>query len=91
MPLIGLSFSGAALAFLSTVPHKYRAQIVKRARALIINPHPQGSKRLHGVTTPMGEPILRERSGDYRILYVLRKDPDQVVILDIDHRKDIYK
>ena len=39
----------------------------------------------------MGEPILRERSGDYRILYVLRKDPDQVVILDIDHRKDIYK
>lgn len=91
MPLVGLSFSGTALAFLSTVPHKFRAQIIKRSKSLINNPHPQGSKQLQGVTTPMGEPILRERSGDYRILYVLRKDPDQVVILDIDHRKDIYK
>lgn len=88
---MGLSFSESALAFFPTVPHKLRAQIIKKARALILNPHPQGSKKLQGITTSMGEPVHRERSGDYRILYVIRSNPSQVVILDIDHRKDIYQ
>jgi len=91
MALLKLSFSGSSLTFLSTVPQKFRAQIIKKVRALALNPYPQGSKKLQGVETPMGEPVYRERSGDYRILYVLRKDPDQVVILDIDHRKDVYQ
>jgi len=32
-----------------------------------------------------------ERSGDYRILYVVRKNPGEVIVLDIDNRKDVYK
>lgn len=91
MELIGLSFSGAALDYLATVPPKFRSQIVKKAKALMLNPCPQGSKQLQGIVTELGEPVRRERSGDYRILYVLRNDPNQVVILDIDHRKDIYR
>ena len=91
MPLVGLSFSASSLAFLSTVPHKLRAQVIKKAKALQLNPYPQGSKKLQGVETSLGEPVYRERSGDYRILYVVRNDPRQVVILDIDHRKDIYQ
>ena len=91
MPLVGLSFSESSLTFLSKVPQKLRAQIIKKAKALQINPYPQGSKKLQGVVTSMGESVHRERSGDYRILYVVRSDPTQVVILDIDHRKDIYQ
>jgi mRNA-degrading endonuclease RelE of RelBE toxin-antitoxin system len=34
-------------------------------------------------------PVYRERQGDYRILYSVR--PVIIVILDIDHRKDVYR
>jgi hypothetical protein len=46
---------------------------------------------LHDVATGEGDPVYRERSGDYRILYVVRSNPDEVLILDIDHRKDVYR
>lgn len=87
----GLAFSDAALRFLATVPKKLRSQIVRKAQALEAHPHPVGSKALNGYTTPLGEQVYRERSGDYRILYVIRKNPGHVLILDIDHRKDIYR
>ncbi|WP_374594775.1 type II toxin-antitoxin system RelE/ParE family toxin [Sphingosinicella sp.] len=86
---MGFAFTSAALDFLATLPPKIRKQVIKKAKALHTNPHPQGSKKLHDVVTDDGDPVYRERSGDYRILYVVR--PDEVMILDIDHRKDVYR
>jgi mRNA interferase RelE/StbE len=37
------------------------------------------------------EPVYRIRSGDYRVVYAVRSDPNEVVILDIGHRKDVYR
>lgn len=91
MPLIGLAFTEAALAFLETIPHKHRAPVVKKAKALLADPHPQGSKKLRGITTDAREPVYRERSGDYRILYIVTGNPSTILILDIDHRKDVYR
>lgn len=91
MQLIGFAFSNAALEYLSTLQPKVRKQIIKKAKALINNPFPQGCKKLQGVVTDESEPIYRERSGDYRILYVVRSNLTEVVILDIDDRKDVYK
>lgn len=91
MPLIGFAFSEASLKFLEAVQPKIRAQIIKKAKALIGDPYPQGAKKLQGVTTSADEPVYRERSGDYRILYVVRENPHEVVILDIGHRKDVYR
>jgi mRNA-degrading endonuclease RelE of RelBE toxin-antitoxin system len=34
-------------------------------------------------------PVYRVRQGDYRILYSVR--PIIIVILDIGHRKDVYR
>ena len=85
---MGFVFHKAALKYLETLPHKLRKQVTQKARALHTNPHPVGSKKLQGEETDEGEPIYRERSGDYRILYLVRVD--EVVILDIDHRKDVY-
>lgn len=90
-PLVGFSFTEAALKALERIPPRERAQVVKKAKALMGNPHPNGAKQLKGIKTDDGAPVLRERSGDYRILYVVRDNPQQVVILDIDHRKDVYK
>ena len=55
--------------------------------SLILDPRPQGSKKLKGST----ENIWRIRIGDYRIIYVIE---DQIQIIDIRrirHRKDVYK
>jgi mRNA interferase RelE/StbE len=91
MPLIGLTFTQSALDFLPTVPLKFRTQIIKKAKALINDPHPQGCKKLKDLETNTGDAIYRERSGDYRILYVVKNNPTHVVIIDIDNRKDVYK
>lgn len=88
---MGLVITKAALRNLANVPPKIRAQLIKKAKALILNPHPVGSKQLHGRMTDDGEPIYRQRSGDYRLLYVVRKNPDEVIVLDIGNRRDVYR
>jgi mRNA-degrading endonuclease RelE of RelBE toxin-antitoxin system len=69
-------------------PGKVRAQIVKKARALLTDPFPPGCKKLVGVTSGT-DAVWRVRSGDYRILYVAR--PNEVIVIDIGDRKDIYR
>lgn len=91
MPYIGFAFTDAAIDFLAGLPPKIRRQVIKKAKALHTNPHPPTSKKLHDVETSDGDPVYRERSGDYRILYVVRSNPAEVLILDIDNRKDVYR
>jgi len=87
--LFGLAFSEAAAHFLDRMPPgKSRAQVVKKAKAIILNPYPPGCRKLKGRIED-DEPVWRIRSGDYRILYVVREI--EVIILDIGHRKDVYK
>lgn len=87
--LYGFAFTEPALEFLESCVHgKLRSQIKRRIEALAANPTPPGSKKLVGVMD--GEyAVYRVRQGDYRILYSIR--PIIVVILDIDHRKDVYR
>lgn len=89
MPIVGFAFTDSALDFIAGLPPKIRRQVIKKAKALHTNPFPPGSKKLHEVQTPFGEAGYRERSGDYRILYIVRTKPAEVIILDIDNRKDV--
>lgn len=90
--LTGLVFTKAAVSNLERIPFKIRAQLIKKAKALILDPHPQGSKPLKGIKTVDDEVIYRQRSGDYRILYVVRTKPNnEVIVLDIGDRKDVYR
>ena len=91
MHLIGFAFTDRALDFLAGVPPKIRRQIVKKAKSLHTTPFPPTSKKLHDVTTPEGYSVYRERSGDYRILYIVRNKPAEVLVLDIGYRKEIYQ
>ncbi len=91
MPLIGFAFTERALDFLDELPPKLRRQVTKKAKVLHTEPYPPTAKRLSNVTTPEGEPVFRERSGDFRILYVVRTKPAEVIILDIGYRKDVYR
>lgn len=87
--LYGFACSETALAALEAIPKKFRLQILQKIKALAENPHPPGAKQLQ--RTVDGEtPTYRLRSGDYRILYSVRPGP-LVAILDIGHRKDVYR
>ena len=87
--LFGLAFSEAATASLDSMPSgKVRAQVAKKANSLIYDPHPPGCKKLIGVMDG-DDPVWRVRSGDYRILYIVREI--EVIVLDIGNRKDVYR
>jgi mRNA interferase RelE/StbE len=87
--LYGFAYSKDALKYLETmVPAKIRGQIKRRIEALAAKPMPPGSKKLVSVTDGK-YPVYRVRQGDYRILYSVR--PIIIVILDIGHRKDVYR
>jgi mRNA interferase RelE/StbE len=92
MALYEFAFAKPALDFLSTVDLKLRRQIIRKARALLVDPYPPGSKQLVGVTTQGGDAVRRVRSGDYRIMYVVKNGlPQVVLILDIKNRRDAYR
>ena len=35
--------------------------------------------------------VWAARRGTYRVLYRVREDPDEVIVLRIDHRRDVYR
>jgi mRNA interferase RelE/StbE len=88
--LYGFAFDEDPLEFLESVQPKIRRQIRNKIEALAKNPNPPGCKKLQG-NGEDEEPIFRIRSGDYRVLYAVRSNPDTIVVLDIGHRKDIYR
>jgi mRNA interferase RelE/StbE len=86
--LYGFAYTEVALRFLeSKVPSKFKGQIKRKIEALATDPFPAHRKLVQGVGN--GEEVWRIRSGDYRVLYVVRDV--SIVILDIDHRKDVYR
>ena len=87
--LYGFAYSETALQFLEiSVPPKIRRQIKNKVESLASAATPPGSKKLHAKLDG-GNPVYRVRSGDYRILYSVRGII--IVILDIGHRKDVYR
>ena len=89
--LYGFAYTEAALQFLEKgATAKIRKQVRNRIDKLAANPIPPGSKLVQGVTDGQ-YPVRRVRQGKHRILYSIRENPDQIVILDIDLRKDVYR
>lgn len=84
----GFAYDPQALEYLATLQKKIRKQIVAKIYKLAVEPYPQTAKLVQGMTDGE-EQVYRIRSGDYRILYVVRDVI--VVILDINHRKDVYR
>jgi mRNA interferase RelE/StbE len=84
-----LALGPAAASFLDGMkPSKTRARIVKKYRMLQENPYPNGCKKMESIKW-VNDAVWRVRVGDYRILYVIREQ--EVLVIDIDHRKDVYR
>jgi mRNA interferase RelE/StbE len=84
----GFAYDKHCLDYLKTLDKKCRRQIVTKIQQLAANPHPATAKVVQGMVDG-SERVYRIRSGDYRILYTVREVI--VCILDIDHRKDVYR
>jgi len=63
-----------------------RRRVAKALDALGADPEPPGCKPLKGAAG-----VMRIRVGDYRIVYMVIRDKQVIDVIDIDHRKDIYR
>lgn len=81
-----IELSRIALKNMAKIPKKDLVRIQDRIDALSIQPNPPDLKKVRG-----DENLFRIRSGDYRILYRIFNKVLKILIVDIDHRRDIYK
>lgn len=81
--MLHLFYKKAALKTLQTLPQKQAERILTAIESL-----PKGDvKALQGKHTP---PLWRLRVGNYRVIFS-RPTPQEILILLIDSRGDIYK
>ena len=70
---------------LSKLPDKVASKLESAMLSLENNPRPDGCKKLKG------RDAFRIREGDYRIIYEIEDKILRVLVIDVGHRKDIYK
>jgi len=73
---------------LCKLPAKDYVRILEKIDSLADSPRPEDCKKLQGHRKPQ---LYRVRSGVYRIIYTIVDDLLLVLIVDIGHRKDIYR
>jgi mRNA interferase RelE/StbE len=74
-----------AAEFIRAQTKKVQRQLIKKIDTLAQSPRTQG--------TPLknGGDLRRVRTGDYRIVYQIRKRELVVAVVTVGHRKDVYK
>ncbi len=70
---------------LRSIPKSDIQKIIDKIRNLQKNPRPHGSMLLAGTDSS-----YRLRQGDYRILYDIDDEAEEVVIYKIGHRREVY-
>jgi len=67
------------------LPHELQNRIQKKFFLLESEPRPHGSQKLHSTQ------FHRIRIGDYRVIYSIDDSHKLVTILDIGHRREVYR
>lgn len=70
---------------LDKLPDLISSKLINAIQQLSANPRPSGYKKLKG------QDGYRIRVKDYRIIYLLKEYLLVVLVLDVGHRKDIYR
>jgi mRNA interferase RelE/StbE len=81
-----ITLSGIALKSMEKIPKRELIKINEKIDELSSNPRPEGMKKIQG-----DENLYRIRSGNYRVIYRIFDKKIEISIVDVDHRKDIYK
>lgn len=72
---------------LEKIPKKDREQIRESVLALANDPRPNGYKKLKGSK----ESLYRIRCGNYRVVYTIKDDILLVLVIEVGHRREIYR
>jgi mRNA interferase RelE/StbE len=80
-----INFSRHALKGLEAISEPYYTTIKNAILDLTQNPRPHGYKKLKGINA------YRIRVANYRIIYDIIDEILVIELIDIGHRKDIYK
>lgn len=67
------------------LPESLQTQLITKILSLEENPRPVGIKKLQAFD------YYRIRIGDYRVVYSINDKAHRVKILDLGHRKEIYR
>lgn len=70
---------------LARIEQRDRGRIADAIRGLALDPRPRGVKKL------TGRDAYRLRVGEYRILYEIEDDQLVVLVVDLGHRREIYR
>ena len=71
---------------LDNIPDPYYKSIKEHLKKLELNPRPNGYAKLVGYLD-----LYRIRVSNYRIIYSIHDDILRVEVINIDHRKQIFK
>ena len=83
--MLAIELGNPAKRFLRNCESELYQRLMDRIRILAANPFPQDVKRVVGKK----EKVFRVRVGDYRIVF--KKTDDEIYIVTIGHKSDIYK
>ncbi len=82
-----VDFSKQAVKNLKGIASVYQKKILEQIKVLAVSPFEMNNvKKLKGE-----EDTYRLRVADYRIVYKIKDNELIILIIDINHRKDIYK
>ncbi len=85
-PRYRIELTRDALRALAKLDKPVRRRVQGAIDRLADDPHPAGMIALRGAPG-----AFRIRVGDYRVIYVLHDDLLLVVVIDIGHRRDVYR
>lgn len=80
-----LLFRKSVAKDLRAIPKKDVARILRRFNALADEPRGLGSEKLSG------QERYRVCQGAYRIIYEIRDDIQEVIVVRVGHRRDVYR
>ena len=75
-----------AQKFLKKCDKVLAERLLKKMRELAVNPFPSDVIRVSG----RKEKVFRVRVGDQRILYIVRYNPNKLIIAKVDKRPRVY-
>jgi mRNA interferase RelE/StbE len=68
------------------LPKSVIVRVLRQIEALRKNPLPRHSVKLAGA-----EQLYRIRVGDYRVVYAVDKEPQEIMVHHIRHRREVYR
>lgn len=81
-----IRFSAHAARSFRKLPRSVQVRLYAAIEALKDNPRMPGSEKLKG-----SENAYRLRAGDYRVLYEIMDDELAVYIIEVGHRREVYR